>query len=121
MLYYPYGWSDWLRAEWPWLTKGRKLPVPGWLPHPRDAGFTTTALAERVGQVTDWVLPLKDGSRIHVHEFPDGRLIAHRDPTDPERGPFHAVWHWLFESSSGKLALGIGAVALVAVAVTRSE
>ena len=114
-------WMDWLRAVWPQLVKGKKVVAPWWLPHPRDDGFTTTALAEHVGQVADWALPLRDGSRIHVHEFSDGRLVVHRDPTDPERSPIHALRHWLFESTSGRVALGIGVVTLLVVAVTRSR
>ncbi len=121
MYYAHFSWSGWLRAAWPRLTNGEKLVVPWSLPHPSDAGFSTTTLAEDVGQVANWAVRLSDGSRIHVHEFGNGQLVAHRDPTDPARGPLHAVFHWLFESPSGKVVLGVGAVALLVAAANRSR
>jgi hypothetical protein len=52
-----------------------------------------------------------DGSRIHVHEFPDGRLVAHRDRYDPDAGFGHAVAHLLTETFVGPLvAVGIALV-----------
>ncbi len=46
---------------------------------------------EWLGHVYDWVLPLSDGSRIHVHVMPDGSLRAHRDRYDPNAGVWSAV------------------------------
>jgi len=101
------GWRAWVLALWPSLVVGGRAVVPDALPHPRDAGFRRPRLAERVGQVADWVHPLSDGSRLHVHEFVDGRLVLHRDRFDP-RG-LSAVVHWFAESRKGRsLAVYLG-------------
>lgn len=87
-------WEVWMRAVWPALVAGRRVLVPASLPHPGSSGFRTPWLAEPAGQAADWVLSLEDGSRLHVHEFANGALVAHRDATDPKRGPIHAALHW---------------------------
>ena len=101
-------WWIWLEQQWPRLTAGDSLEVPAWLPHPATAGFSLTQMAEPAGQCMDWVASATDGSRVHVHDLCDGRMVVHRDPTDPARGPLHAAWHWLFESNSGRFTLIAG-------------
>ena len=82
--------------------------------HLRSSGFEVPPIAEPVGQSANWVLSLTDGSRLHVHEYANGVLVAHRDETDPKRGPLHAAWHWATESKSGKLVVG-GTIAVAVV------
>lgn len=101
-------WLRWLRSRAGPLSAGKKIALPRWLPHPARAGFVRTVLAEDVGQVEDWGLRLSDGSRIHVHEFEGGALVAHRDKTDPTVGLLHAVWHWLTETRTGRLSVLLG-------------
>lgn len=115
-------WNQWLAASWADLHRGSRVSVPTWLPHPRWSGFETPPLAEPAGQTADWVRSLSDGSRLHIHEFADGRMVAHRDPTDPKRGPLHAVWHWATESTSGRLAvLALSALAVVKLVGTAPQ
>lgn len=110
-------WQAWL--PWSELRAGEHVPVPAELPHPSCAGFDFTRLAARCGQACDWVASLPDGSRLHVHEYPDGRQEVHRDMLDPRQGPATAVIHYLSEAREGQalfgaLALGalIGGIAL---------
>jgi hypothetical protein len=105
-------WNSWIGDVWDSLVDGRKLVAPTWLPHPADAGFTKETLATDAGQIADWVLSLEDESRLHVHEFSDGRLVAHRDRIDPNRSPLHAVAHFAWETDIGRIALLIGSIAL---------
>jgi hypothetical protein len=106
-------WHGWINGVWPQLVEGAKVTAPWHLSHPRWAGFATTALAEPNGQVADWVLPMSDGSRIHVHEKPDGAMLVHRDAADPERGIVEAAIHFFTESMIGRV-VGIG---LIVVAI----
>jgi hypothetical protein len=99
-------WCGWLASAWPRLASGEHVSVPPVLPHPSVMGFEHPPMAEPAGQVTDWVLSLSDGSRLHVHEYAGNKLIAHRDRVDPKRGPLHAAWHWATESTSGRVVLG---------------
>ncbi len=99
-------WDGFIQTSWSQLSAGGRVPVPPSLLHPRWSGFEVPPLAEPVGQAADWVLSLNDGSRLHVHEYANGALVAHRDETDPKRGPVHAVWHWATESTSGKVVVG---------------
>lgn len=104
-------WMTWLQAAWPALARGQRVEVPRFLPHPGRSGFERPPLAEPAGQVADWVVSVTDGSRVHLHEFADGTLVAHRDETDPKRGVAEAMWHWATESTTGQLFVG-GAVIL---------
>ena len=105
-------WARWFREHRDVLSGGEEheIPVPPDLPHPSRSGFTPTSLAEAVGQVHDWALPISDGSRLHVHEFEDGSMSVHRDATDPSRGLTSAVWHWVTESRSGRIIVVAGVV-----------
>ena len=103
-----YLWLKWIGNNWDRLEKGKRIPTPLKLPHPAFSGFKKPDLAENVGQSWDWVCSMKDGSRIHLHEYSSGKIVAHRDKVDPARGSIDAVWHWLTESQSGKIvALGL--------------
>jgi hypothetical protein len=94
-------WNAWL--PWGELCAGEKVPVPAELPHPEVVGFSFTRLASNVGQSADWVYSLADGSRLHAHEYPDGRIVIHRDELDPSQGPATATFHWMSETREGNL------------------
>jgi len=112
-------WQSWIAASWGELAAGGRLSVPPYLIHPRWSGFEVPTLAEPAGQTANWVLSLNDCSRLHVHEFSNGALVAHRDATDPKRSPLHALWHWSTESTSGRIVVGVSAVAGVVYGLTR--
>lgn len=105
-------WINWVRQNWGALKNGQKLRAPGWLDHPRERGFKRVTYSMPRGQVGDWGLPLSDGSRIHVREFPDGRLIVHRDRHDPQRGITGTLAHLMTETPVGLLT----AIAVLGVA-----
>lgn len=106
-------WRAWRDHAWRHLVAGRRVAVPFELPHPTLAGFRQESIAEPCGQLRDWVIPVTDGSRIHLHEFTGGVLVAHRDKIDPNRGPVEALTHWVTEAPSGQLAVGCGLVYLL--------
>jgi hypothetical protein len=108
-------WQQWLAAEWPCLRAHGRSCVPAELGHPREAGFAPAVIAEQQGQVGDWVLPLSDGSRLHVHEYPDGALVAHVDAIDPGRGVGAALRHVATETTLGRLVVVQGFGALLGV------
>ena len=108
-------WIDWVSRNWVALDAAKKVSAPSYLLHPASAGFVRETIATNEGQSADWVLPLADGSRIHVHEFVDGRLVVHRDRIDPNRSPLHAVTHFALETELGRFL----AVVLVTVSVAR--
>lgn len=113
-------WMPWIHERWPLLANRAKLEAPSWLPHPRwTEGFSAIAVATPEGQIANWGLPLSDGSRIHVHEFSDGKLIAHRDQFDPERSPLHLVAHLALETPVGLIALACTVGALAGRSVRR--
>jgi hypothetical protein len=87
-------WGEYLRRAWPLFLKGQRVNVPQEL-RSTVRTLRVPRVAKNVGQSGNYVLPCTDGSRIHVHEYADGRLVAHRDRTDPGRSPLHAVWHLL--------------------------
>lgn len=101
-------WQKWIGDAWDSLVDGRKLQVPYALPHPVEAGFVQESIATPAGQCRDWVLSLDDESRIHVHEFKDGRPIAHRDKIDPNRSVLHAVGHFVTETNLGRVLVVVG-------------
>src|SRR5262245_41051360 len=95
--------NSWLRTAWRPLQRGQRLGWPAWLERPRDLGFHAPTAALQVGQVRDWVLPVDDGSRLHIHEYSDGRLIVHRDQYDPEKSLGSRLLHILTETPVGPL------------------
>lgn len=103
-------WPTWTAHAWPALARGQRVLIPPELPHPRASGWRIPRTALRVGQVCDWVQSMPDGSRLHVHEFPDGRLVCHRDRFDPARGALHALAHVATETPAGRaVAVGLAA------------
>lgn len=91
-------WEQWIGHNRGALTSGAKLEVPRHFGHLAHAGFRPTQLASPEGQVANWTLPREDGSRIHVHVYPDGRRVAHRDKYDPDRGIGPALAHLAFDT-----------------------
>jgi hypothetical protein len=78
--------------------------------HPSEVvGFMPTHGTERHGQVEDWVCPMPDGSRMHAHVMPDGRVFVHRDRFDPDRSTFHRAAHVVLETKAGQLGLALTA------------
>jgi hypothetical protein len=106
-------WDAWLVLAWPALLMRQRLALPPRLAHPREVGFTAPPLAEPAGQVADFVRSLEDGSRLHVHEYPGGRLKLHRDRIDPARGVSAAAWHWTTEAPSARAALALAVAVLL--------
>jgi hypothetical protein len=106
-------WVSWIHQYWQHLASGSKIQAPRWLPAPADAGFTLIEIAHPAGQARDWGLSMADGSRIHVHEYADGRRVVHRDAYDPNRGLGHTLAHLMQETPYGILAVGIGAFLLI--------
>lgn len=100
----------WLATAWPALLRGRRVVVP---PDVDLVGWRIPRASDGVGQSVDLVRPLSDGSRIHVHVFPNGARVAHRDRIDPGRGPIHAVAHVALETSTGR-AVGLALLARTA-------
>lgn len=98
----------WLRQNWVVLVSGREVEWPLGLPHPVGAGFRPIEFAIPNGQCANWVHALSDGSRVHVHEYADGRLIAHRDRFDPDRDVGALVAHMLGETFVGPMLLVFG-------------
>lgn len=113
-------WNSWIRSTLLKSPSGRKLPVPAWLPHPRAAGFKQLELSQPAGQCRDWAIGLTDGSRVHVHEMPDGRLLAHRDQWDPARGGSFTIKHLVFETALVPIVLGLVIIGGVLFGTSRS-
>jgi hypothetical protein len=103
-------WNDWIHSNWEALARGAKLEAPPWLGPPAEAGFRLTIAAAYEGQTADWALGMIDRSRIHVHEYGDGRRIVHRDAHDPDRGLAGMVAHLAFDTPFVVAALAVGAV-----------
>lgn len=103
-------WLTWIRGNLGALRSGRWVRAPHWLPHPSQAGFKRLDIAEPNGQVADYALSLRDGSRIHAHEHDDGSLVVHRDKWDPDRSLLHAVVHFFGETKLGIGTLVVGGV-----------
>jgi hypothetical protein len=106
----------WLSSVWPALVRGQHVPVP-----PELAGAVRQLprpfVSAPAGQAQNYVQSLADGSRLHVHEFPGGRMVAHRDRIDPARSPLHAVAHVLTETPTGRVVAGGAALAATARAL----
>lgn len=110
-------WYGWIQQSWGRLSAGGKIEAPSWLPSPATAGFAVIAIASPEGQSGDWGLSMNDGSRVHVHVFPDGRRVVHRDRFDPARSIWSMIAHLLTETWVGPVAaVGAGVVLAKAVA-----
>ena len=109
-------WTHWIAKQWPLLSRGRHVIAPAWLPHPAHVGFTRVALATPSGQVADWSLAYDDGSRVHIHEYADGRMVVHRDCLDPDRSIGGLVNHLLGETLVGPVLLGVLVIAAIRAA-----
>lgn len=106
-------WNGWIYSNKEPLVAGAKIAAPQWLGSPSLGGLRPITSAAYEGQVRDWGLSLHDGSRIHVHEYPDGRYVAHRDSHDPDRGVGNMVAHLVFDTPLGLIALATSAVWLL--------
>lgn len=103
-------WNDWIHSNWNALAGGGKVEAPPWLGPPSEAGFRLTSSAAYEGQTADWALGMSDRSRIHVHEYADGRRIVHRDVHDPDRGLADMAAHLALDTPFVAAALAVGAV-----------
>ena len=101
-------WHLWIRDNWNALTTGAKLEAPQWLPAPAHSGFAAQPFASPEGQAADWTLSLNDRSRIHVHEYKDGRRVVHRDKHDPDQGLGDMIAHLVTETPLGVVAMLAG-------------
>lgn len=101
-------WVSWINLAWQHLTSGAKVEAPWMLPAPGEAGFELIEIAHPTGQSRDWGMSMADGSRIHIHEFADGRRVVHRDVHDPKRGLGPTLAHLMQETPYGVLAIGLG-------------
>jgi len=100
-----------MHPAWRELCRGRKVPMRV---HPSTVpGFVRATGCEPHGQVEDWVRSMPDGSRLHAHVFPDGRVSVHRDRFDPNRGTLHRVAHVALETRGGQIAVAMGALRLL--------
>jgi hypothetical protein len=107
-------WMTWVNQNWQRFLKGEKIEAPVWLAAPADAGFEVIEIAHPVGQSSDWGLSLSDNSRIHVHEYANGRRVAHRDVHNPKRGLGPMLAHLMQETPYGILALCAGTLYILA-------
>jgi hypothetical protein len=107
-------WMAWITQHWQRFVNGEKIDAPIWFAPPADAGFEVIEIAHPVGQTRDWGLPLSDDSRIHVHEYANGRRVVHRDVHNPKRGLGPMLAHLMQETPYGVLALCVGSLYLLA-------
>lgn len=94
--------------DWNSLREGKHLTLPKNFPSPQMLGFKEPPMALAVGQIRDWVLSLNDGSRLHIHEFPNSEKKIHLDKYDPEKSAAHGILHFLLETWPGCLILFFG-------------
>jgi hypothetical protein len=106
-------WMGWINQNWQRLVSGDKINAPIGLAAPEEAGFEMIEVAHPVGQSRDWGLSVSDGSRIHVHEYADGRRVVHRDAHNPKRGLGPMLAHLMQETPYGALAIGAGTLYLL--------
>jgi hypothetical protein len=91
-------WLPWIQENWALLAAGYRVEAPPWLVPMPQSGFARQTFAAPTGQVADWTLSMTDESRVHVHEFADGRRVVHRDKHDPDQGLLNMLAHVTFES-----------------------
>ena len=106
-------WTAWIHSNWTALAGGAKVDAPAWLGPPSEAGFRLTRAAAYEGQSADWSLGLSDRSRIHLHEYANGRRVVHRDAHDPDRGLADMAAHLVFDTPFVAAAAVVGAVWLM--------
>lgn len=99
--------------DWNSLREGKHLVLPKNFPSPQLLGFEAPPMALAVGQIRDWVLSLSDGSRLHIHEFPNAERKIHLDRYDPKRGVVQGITHFLIETWPGNLLLCAGLFYLI--------
>jgi hypothetical protein len=101
-------WLSWIRQNWPGLEAGERIEAPRAFVPPSQCGFVAQPFASPEGQTADWTLSIGDQSRVHIHEFADGRRVVHRDKHDPDQGILSMLAHLTFETpyvAAGGLAL----------------
>lgn len=109
-------WQQWIQQNWSQLKSGEKLRAPAHLPHPQTRGFTKLTFSMPNGQVSDWAVSCKDGSRVHIQVFEDGTYKVHRDQFDPRRRLDFTVAHLMTETP-----VGIGVVLGLVVASSKNS
>lgn len=102
-------WIQWIRQNWSELVREKKLQASCELGDPGKEGFDRVTISMPKGRIADWALSCRDGSRIHVRRFPDGRFVVHRDRYDPQQGLGQTISHLMVETGVGP-ALFSGAV-----------
>lgn len=114
-------WIDWIRNNFFRFVNGEWLQVPEYLPHPEYAGFAQIGIAENHGQINNYAVSFADGSRLHIHEYQDGRLVAHRDKYDPDKGVINTALHFFTETNVGKVAGICLIVAAIGTALIKGQ
>jgi len=113
-------WMTWIRQNWHALERGSKIFVrQSEIPHPMlRPDIFKPGIGFPDGQHSDYMLPLKDGSRIHVQGYKSASgtptFRVHRDRWDPDRDLGSAIMHAAFETPFGPvfgLALVFGVFA----------
>ena len=87
------------------LARGERVLLPIWFKNLSQIGFTEESFSQPVGQIKDYVLSNKDGSRFHVHEFEDGSLVIHLDKFDPNKDLSSLIKHLIQETWIAPLVL----------------
>jgi hypothetical protein len=112
-------WTRWIRENWAALVRGSMLHVAeGQLGHPaRLPGLFKPAAGFPDGQTCDYVMPLDDGSRVHVQCYRSANgiplLRVHRDRWDPDRDVGSFMLHALLETPVGPALAGLALIGLV--------
>lgn len=112
-------WQHWIRTHWSALTAGNKLYIPqSEIMHPGRCPLFTAGLGFPDGQTCDYMMPINDGSRIHVQCFTSANGVAsfrvHRDRWNPDRDLASFVLHALFETPVGPALTGLVVLAVFA-------
>lgn len=80
------------------LQAGEHIALPLWVNNLTQLGFKEVFISQPAGQIKDYVLSLKNGSRLHVHEFQDGSRKVHLDKHDPDKNA-ESLWKHLLEET----------------------
>jgi hypothetical protein len=106
-------WLPLIQVHWQQLVNGGRVHAPAWLDSPGNYGFKRLGIALPQGQSADWAMSCSDGSRIHIHEFLDGRRVIHRDKHDPDKDLGSMIAHLLTETPVGGVAVVAGLCAVI--------